>query len=110
MKKLLIIIFLTIKLLPAFGQQSDSLENLLYACLVKSFQEKEIDLVNQLEYFENQMILKGVLNAKDGASYHAFYENFAENSDILFDLEPKFYEELTRIHPMNYYSKDCISK
>lgn len=110
MKKRLIFIFLTFKLLPSFGQQSDSLENLLYTCIVQSFQEQEIDLSKQLDYFEKQMILKGVLDAKDGASYYKLYQKLAANGDKVFDIDPDFYKKITRVHPMDYYSPACISK
>lgn len=110
MKQITLILTLFISF-SSWGQEIDiEIESILFGCLVKSYNEQQVNIQQELVELEKYLITSKSLKSSSGQSYFDFYNEIIELNDIPATLDYDRFENIYKLTPNEFYSTDCLEQ
>lgn len=95
--------------LNSCGQtKGTEIESILLDCLVKSYNEQEVNINQELDKLETYLIESKSLKSSKGQSYFDFYKETINLNDIPTTLDFDKFENIYKLTPNAFYSVDCL--
>jgi hypothetical protein len=110
MNQVTFLLTLLIPLLSCTQSKENQIESVLFDCLIKSYNEHQIDIEQELNTLENYLIKNKSLKSSSGQSYYEFYSKITELNEIPATINHKEFENIFKLSPNEYYSNDCLNK
>jgi len=110
MKRILITTFIALKCLFTFGQSNETLECILFDCLVENFKDKGINIKYELNELENYLIKNKLIESSSGEAYFNFYKKVEESNDFPVILDKERFSKISNVNLQKSYSNDCLEK
>lgn len=109
MFRLLYLLITLIIIQPAFSQENDyQVEQFLFDCMQESFAKKDVNLIAELDRFENYLITKGDLKEATGKAFFDIFLEIQSDNDVLIFIPYSEFSELRSVSPQEFYSDICL--
>lgn len=104
----LVLVFLSFR---SFGQTTnDEIESILHNCLIKSYEEQQVNINKELDELETYLIECKFLKSPTGQSYFDFFIEIVKHNDTPATLDPDRFENIYKLEPNEFYKIDCLEK
>jgi hypothetical protein len=110
MRHIISIAFIVLSASSCEQTKNHEIETILLDCLSQRYQEKKIDLNQELEDLENHLIERKTLKSTSGQSYFDFFTEIVKRNDIPVTLDHKRFENIYKLQPSEFYKVDCLEK
>ncbi|WP_075352416.1 hypothetical protein [Algoriphagus marinus] len=109
MFRLLYLLITLIIIQPALSQENDyQVEQFLFDCMQESFAKKDVNLIAELDRFENYLITKGDLKEASGKAFFDIFLEIQSDNDVLIFIPYSEFSELRSVSPQEFYSDKCL--
>lgn len=110
MKQITLILTIFLSFSSCGQTKNNEIESILLDCLVKSYQEQQVDIKLELDKLENYLISSKSLKSSAGQSYFDFYNEIVELNDIPATLDYDRFENIYKLTPNEFYSINCLEE
>lgn len=110
MKYLITTTILILTLISCHQTKESELNSILLDCIIQSYQEKDIDIISELDELEDYLIESKYLKTSSGQSYYDFFQKIIQINEIPATLDIDRFENIYKLTPDKFYNADCLEK